>query len=73
MGYLVLVLVGVSSLLLGLAAGVSVCYIYAYQPLLADYRDLVALLADMKKQGFVRNYAFEQAVKPDPSADIREY
>lgn len=66
-------LTAVAALALGLAGGLVGCYIYACKPLLADIARLTELIADMKKQGFVRNYTFEQATKPDPSANIREY
>lgn len=73
MGSLILTLVGTTCLLLGLAIGVSLCYIYVVSPQITETFKLVEIITSMKKQGFVRQYEVEQAVRPDPSSGIREY
>lgn len=73
MVFLIAALAGTIGALGGLAFGAWVCYLYLYIPTMKALESLTLLLADMKKQGFVRQFDFEQSSTLDPSAHIRDW
>lgn len=65
--------IGAGGLAWGLVFGALLHYLVEYKPLLQKHDKLIETLTGMKKQGFVPQFAIEQAVELDPSTDVVEY
>ncbi len=65
--------VGAICLLLGLVLGLNLNYLIETKPLLREYKDLVEIMYNMKKQGFVPQFEIQQKKPLNPASDVVEY
>lgn len=68
-----LVVCGTAIFAIGLVSGMILEYLVDHRPLKQRYYTLVKQLMNLKKQGFVPNYEFEQEREQDLSEEITEY
>ncbi len=69
----ILTAVGLIAFLSGLVLGMTLNYFIETKPLLKEYKDLVKIMYNMKKQGFVPQFEIKQKKPLNPASEVVEY